>query len=199
MPSSNLCSRAVCFKNSVANQQPKHWKDHMFTLLQCIIWNISIQMSFSSWNPGISSTIKNHSGFSVQSGTWQVLEWWDSVGVPWVHPVQRASQGNTSCLLFYSIHCIKFRDFDSMASSISDPKFTNWCTALVQVLCVCVLCMLGLRPGTSGALVVWPLSQKVLSAVYSVLPKIPSHRNPPHFPMFADIWWGIWDVKSRPL
>ena len=66
-----------------------------------------------------------------------------------------------------------------MASSISGPKFTNWCTALVQVLCVCVLCMLGLRPGTSGALVVWPLSQKVLSAAYSVLPKIPSHPNPP--------------------
>ena len=47
--------------------------------------------------------------------------------------------------------------------------------------------MLGLRPGTSGALVVWPLSQKVLSAAYSVLPKIPSHPNPPYFPMFADI------------
>ena len=53
--------------------------------------------------------------------------------------------------------------------------------------CVCVLCMLGLRPGTSGALVVWPLSQKVLSAAYSVLPKIPSHTNSAHFLMLADI------------
>ena len=47
--------------------------------------------------------------------------------------------------------------------------------------------MLGRGPGTSGALVVWPLSQKVLSAAYSVLPKIPSHPKPPYFPMFADI------------
>ena len=43
MPSSNLCCRAVYFKYSVADQQPQHWKDHMFTLLQCIIWNIQFR------------------------------------------------------------------------------------------------------------------------------------------------------------
>ena len=178
MPSSNLCSRAVCFKNSVANQQPKHWKDHMFTLLQCIIWNISIQMSFSSWNPGISSTIKNHSGFSVQSGTWQALDWWDFGGFLESTLYNEPARETLVAYFYYSIHCIKCRDFDTMASYLGPQIYKLMHRSCPGLVCVCVLCILGLGPGTSGALVVWPLSQKVLSAVYSVLPKIPSHRNP---------------------
>ena len=139
MRSSNLCCWAVYFEYSVADQQPQHWKDHMFTLLQCIIRNISIQMSFSSWSPRISSTIKNHSGFSVQSGTWQVLEWWDLGGFLESILYNEPTRKTLVAYFFYSIHCIKFRDFDTMASSISGPKFTNWCTALAQVLCVCAV------------------------------------------------------------